>query len=215
MDTRQYRAGMLCGIAFPILIFVGTSLIFSHTPDTSNTTGTKLSQAWLQTISDKGDRAAIIIGCFVLLVAALAFIWFATVMRDRFAKPGSPMFGFALLAAVGVAVAALGPLAVAGGHDFGGEPLPADGTAIWFVTDLMFPSLLAVFGLAVAAFIGSLLLSSRGALPMWLVVFGWLAVVGGILGVLFLPILIVLLWFVASGIHGLVSRPADESPAAT
>lgn len=204
------RAGMAAGIAFPILMIVGTSLIFSHTPDTEDTTASKLAQDWVDTMKNSSDRRAIIIGSFLLVFAAIALVWFASAARDRYAAAaGGPLVPFAGLAAVGVATSMAGPLAVAGGITFGGEPLPSDGTPIWYLTSLMYPMLLLVFGLAVAAFIATLLVTAHGALPTWLVVFGWIAVLGGVLAVLFLPTLLTLLWFLAAGIHGVIRHPAS------
>jgi hypothetical protein len=213
MEIRAYRAAMVSGIVFPILLVVGTGLILGAGPDTSKGSAARVAQAWVNTINDKGDRTKIIIGSFVVVVSALALVWFAMALRNRFARPGNPMFGFALLAAIGLIGGIVGPLAVAGGHSFGGEPTPTDGTAIWMVNDLAFPFLLVIFGLASAAFIAALLLTSRGSLPTWLVVFGWLAALAGVLGVLFLPMIILLLWYLVIAIYGLVRAPAADSTA--
>ena len=210
MRADGSRAGMAAGIAFPILMFLGTTMIFSHTPDTSETTASQLAQDWVDTMKSSSDRRAIIIGSILLVLAALALIWFASAMRDRYAiGVGGPLVPFAVLAAVGVACSAAGPLAIAGGITLGDEPLPSDGTAIWYLTDLMYPMLLLVFGLAVAAFISTLLLAGRRSLPMWLVIFGWVAVLGGVLALMFLPALLTLLWFLAAGIYGVIRSPSS------
>jgi hypothetical protein len=103
-------------------------------------------------------------------------------------------------------------LALAGGHAFGDDPIATDGHVIWMVFSLAFPAILVVFGLASSALIATIVVVGRGALPMWLVIFGWLAVVAGIFGVEFLPMGIVLLWYLVAGIYGAV-RPAP-APAA-
>lgn len=215
---RSNRVGMISGIAFPILLFVGGSLLFSSGPDTSKGDASTVAQAWLKTMNDSGNRLQIIIGGFVMTVAALALVWFATSLRDRFAiASSSPLQGFALLGAVGIAAAMVGPLAIAGGHSFGGEPLPTDGTVIWFITDLTYPALLVIFGFASSAFITAFLLGTKGryVVPAWLAGFGWLAVLAGVLGVLFLPMAIVLLWYLALGIYGVRSPAAEPAVAAT
>ena len=61
-----------------------------------------------------------------------------------------------------------------------------------------------MFGLASSALIATILVAGRGALPIWLVILGWLAVIAGIFGVEFLPMLIVLVWYLAAGIYGAV-----------
>ena len=120
--------------------------------------------------------------------------------------------GFALLAAGGIAASMLGPLALVGGHAFGSDPLPTDGNTIWMVFSLSFPALLVVFGLASSALIATIVVAGRGVLPMWLVVFGWLAVVAGLIGVEFIPMALVLLWYLAAGIYGAI-RPAPAAVA--
>jgi hypothetical protein len=208
---------MFSGIAFPILLFVGASLIVAPSPDTSKGTGPQVAKEWLTTLGKSSDRLQIVIGAFVLVVAALALIWLAAAVRVRFAiAPDGPLFGFALMAAFGIAAGAIGPLAVAGGHDFGNEPLPADGTVIWFLNDLALPALLVIFGLASSAFITSFLLGTRGrnTVPAWLAGFGWLAVVAGLVGVLFIPMIIVLLWYLALGIFGVMRQPTTAASTA-
>jgi hypothetical protein len=210
---------MTAGIAFPILVAVGASLVLNDTPDTpdksASNRGALYAQGWLKLIDDKGNRVKIIVGCALLIVAALALIWFAAALRERFAtRPGNPMFAFAVVGAVALIGAIAGPLAVTGGRSFGSDPAPADGTVIWFVFSTIFPFLLVGFGFAATAFIAALLLTTRGSLPTWLVAFGWLAAVAGVLGVLFLPLILLLLWFLALAIYGLVRAPAAASTAA-
>jgi hypothetical protein len=120
--------------------------------------------------------------------------------------------GFAVLAAVGVALTAMGPLALTGGTAFGNDPVPTDGNVVWFVFSLAFPALLVIAALALAAFIATVVVAGRRTLPAWLVIFGWLAVLGGIFGVEFLPMAVVLLWFLVVGIYGAI-RPAANSAA--
>ena len=210
MNVRAYRAAMLSGSAFALLLFFGFGQMFSSTPDTSNKTADVVAQKYATWLSDSGHRTSVIVGGFLVVLAAIALVWFASAFRVRFAPAGAPLMGFALLAAVGVVAGAIGPLALAGGHAFGDDPVVTDGNVIWLVSSLAFPALLVVFGFASSALIATIVVVGRGALPMWLVVFGWLAVVAGLLGVLFLPMLIVLLWYLVAGIYGAV-RPAPAA----
>lgn len=212
---RSFRAGMMSGIAFPILLAAGVVLLIAPSPDTSKGTGPQVAAAWLKTMRDSGDRMQIIIGGFLMVLAALALVWFAGALRDRFAiRASSPLLGFAIVGAFGIAAAMVGPLAIAGGQSFGGEPQPTDGTTIWLITDLTFPALLVVFGFASSAFITAFLLGTRGrnVVPAWLAGFGWLAVLAGIVGVLFLPMIIVLLWYLALGIYGVRQSSVVAEP---
>jgi hypothetical protein len=198
---------MLSGVAFALLLFFGATQMFGSTPNTSNKSADVVAQKYVTWLDDGGHRTAVIVGSFLVVLAAIALVWFASAFRVRFAPAGAPLMGFALLAAVGVAASAIGPLTVVGGHAFGDDPLLTDGNVIYMVSSLTFPALLVMFGFASSALIATIVTVGRRALPMWLVVFGWLAVVAGVLGVLFLPMGVVLLWYLAAGIYGAV-RPA-------
>lgn len=198
---------MLSGAVFALLLFFGAGQMFGPTPDTSNDSADTVARKYAAFLTDSGDRTQVIIGCFMVVLAAIALVWFASALRVRFAPAGAPLMGFALLAAVGVAASTVGPLALTGGHAFGDDPVSTDGQLIWMVFSLAFPAVLVIFGLASSALIATIVVVGRGALPMWLVIFGWLAVVAGIFAVEFLPMAVVLLWYLAAGIYGAI-RPA-------
>jgi hypothetical protein len=206
MSVSVHRAGMLSGAAAALLLFFGASMMFSSTPDTAHKSADEVAQKWATWIDDSGHRTSALIGGFLVILAAIAFVWFACTLAARLAGGSQVLVGFAVLAAVGVAVGAAGPLALTGGHAFGDDPVPTDGNVIWFVYSLAFPLILAVFGLAAAAFIATAVVAGRRTLPMWLVVFGWIAVLGGVAAVAFIPLVLVLLWLIAAGIYGAV-RP--------
>jgi hypothetical protein len=216
MERSTGRWGMIAGVAFAILLAVGTILITSASPNTSKGDGATVAQAWLTRINDSGHRQSIVIGGILLVLAALALIWFSAALRVRYGiSPAGPAGGFAILAAVGLALGSVGPLAIAGGHTFGNEPLPTDGTVIWMFNDLLFPCVLLIFGLASSAFIATLLLAAQSALPTWLAIFGWVAVAAGIFGVLFVPLVLMVLWYLCLGVYGIVrSAPAAEPAVA-
>lgn len=198
---------MLSGAVFALLLFFGAGQMFGPTPDTSNDSADTVARKYAAFLTDSGDRTQVIIGCFMVVLAAIALVWFASALRVRFAPAGAPLMGFALLAAVGVAASTVGPLALTGGNAFGDDPVSTDGQLIWMVFSLAFPAVLVIFGLASSALIATIVVVGRGALPMWLVIFGWLAVVAGIFAVEFLPMAVVLLWYLAAGIYGAI-RPA-------
>lgn len=204
MNLRTYRAGMAAGIAFPILLFIGVNLLLSSGPDSAATdSSSAIAAKWVAAVNDDGKRLSMIIGSFILMLAALSLIWFAAALRERLAGPGSPMFGFALLAAAGIAGSMVGHLGVVGGFTFGRQALTSNGDVIRSVTDMAFPLLLVVFGMAGAAFIAATCVALRSAgWPSWLVYFGWVAAVAGLFGVLFMPLIVMLVWFLAAGIVG-------------
>lgn len=210
MSVRMYRAAMLSGAAFALLLFFGASTMFGSTPDTANKSADVVAQKWATWIADSGHRSSVIVGAFLAILAAIVLIWFASAIRARVAPGNSPLMGFAVLAAGAIGASVLGPLALTGGTAFGDDPVPTDGNTIWMAFSLAFPALLAVFGLAIAAFIATIVVVGRPVLPMWVVVFGWIAVLGGVLGVYFIPVGVVLLWFLAVGIWGAM-RPMTDA----
>jgi hypothetical protein len=52
------------------------------------------------------------------------------------------------------------------------------------------------------------------ALPRWLAYAGWLAVLGSIAGVAFIPLVLPLLWYLAVAIVGLTRAPAQDATTA-
>src|ERR1700748_1277178 len=124
MSARSYRAAMISGAVFAILLFVGTGQIYGNTPDTSKSdSADTIASRYVAWLADSGHRNMVVVGAVMMVLAAIALLWFAAAMANGRGAAGSPMFGFAILAAVGVAGAAVGPLAVVGGHAFGDEPL--------------------------------------------------------------------------------------------
>lgn len=213
MSVRAYRAAMLAGVAFALLLFFGVTEMFSSTPDTADKSAGTVTKQWASWISDSGHRSSTIVGAFLCMLAAIALVWFASALRTRVAPGSGPLMGFAVLAAAGVGAGIIGPLALTGGHAFGNDPVPVNGDVIWFTFSITFPALLVMFGLASAAFIATACVTGRGVLPMWLIVLGWIAVLGGIFAVEFIPMIAVLVWFLAAGIYGAI-RPAGAAPAA-
>lgn len=214
MSVRAYRAAMIAGAATAVLLFVGSGFLYGPTPDTSNKSADEVSAKWLNFLNDSGDRHQVIIGSFVIVLAALTFIWFASALRARL-DPGGPMAGFAMLAAVGLAAGMLGPLALVGGTAFGDDPLINDGNVVWMVFNISFPAVLVMFGLGMAAFLVAVAIKGRGVLPTWLIVITWIAVLGGIFGVIFLPMGLIILWLLIAGIYGAIRPGGDAAPAAT
>src|SRR4051794_21401681 len=116
VSLRAYRAAMLAGVAFALLLFFGSGQMFGSTPDTSNKTADVVSKLWATWLADSGHRTSVIIGAFLCMLAAIALVWFAAALRTRVAPGSTPLMGFAVLAAGGIAAGTVGPLAVTGGH---------------------------------------------------------------------------------------------------
>jgi hypothetical protein len=89
---------------------------------------------------------------------------------------------------------------------FGDEPVPQDGDVIRALNDMTFPFLFVAFGLTAAAVLAALAVRSR-VLPAWLRYTAWLGVLGGILAVIFTPMVLPLLWCLIVAIL-VLARPA-------
>jgi hypothetical protein len=214
MDSRADRAGMVSGAAFAILLFVGMNLMLGSEPNTSNKdSAATIAQKWVAVLHSSSHRSKILVGGFVVMLSAIALIWFANTLRNRYAPVGSPLMAFATLAAVGVAGAAVGPLVLVGGHTFGNEALPTDGNAIWAVGNLTMPLLLVVYGFALAAMLATFAVAARASLPRWLLVFTWIAAVASLASVEFFPMLLGLVYLLVVGIWGGI-RSGSAAPVA-
>jgi hypothetical protein len=217
MDARTDRAGMLSGAAFAILLFVGANLMFAGQPNTSSKdSASTIAQKWVASLQSSSHRSKLIVGAFLVMLAALALIWFANTLRNRYAPSGTPLMAFATVAAVGVAASVAGPLVLVGGHAFGNEPLPTDGNVLWAVGSLMMPMLLVVYGFGLAAMLATFAVAARASLPRWLLVFTWIVAVASLASVEFFPLLLGLVYLLVVGIWGGLRprRPEAVAPAA-
>ena len=212
MNVRSDRLGMLSGAAFALLLFLGINLMLGSEPDTkSKDSAATIAQKWVAVINSSSHRNKILVGGFIVVLSAVALIWFANTVRNRYASGGTPLMAFATLAAVGVAGAAVGPMTLVGGHTFGSEALPTDGNVMWMVGDLSMPLLLVVYGFAAAALLATFAVVARAALPTWLLVFTWIAAVASLASVEFFPALLVLIYFLVIGIWGGVTAGGARS----
>ena len=154
---------------------------------------------------------------YLLILAGIAFIWFTTGLRAWLAPDlaiGRIISSLGVLAAGAMAAAAMVGAAVAGSIAFGNNPVPQNGDAIRIVMELFFPFLFVVFGLVSAALIATVVVTVKhtGVLPRWVAYTGWIAVLGSLAGVFFLPFVLALLWYLVLGIMGLAR--ASPTPAA-
>ena len=201
---RGLRAGGIAAILFAVLFVVGF-LMVSDTPD-----GDESNLKWFRYYADSDNRRMIVIGAIVLALAALAFLVFLGVLRERLrsAAPGAEWVGttaFAsgLLFVAMLAVATLGTGSVAAGVEFGDNPVPRD-TNIMRTFESLGTGALVLFGAAAAGLliVTASVAAGRSALfPRWLVVTGYVAGVIVILGGLFfIPLVLFVLWMLVVGI---------------
>jgi hypothetical protein len=198
------RAGGIAAIVFAVLFVVGFLLV-SDTPD-----GDESNLKWVRYFADSDNRRMIVIGAIVLALAAVAFLIFLGVLRERLrnAAPGAEWVGttaFAsgLLFVAMLAVAALGAGSVSASVEFGDAPVVRDADVLRTFESLGIGALV-LFGAAAAGLliITTSIAGGRAALlPRWLVVAGYIAGVIVLLGGLFfIPLVLFVLWMLVVGI---------------
>jgi hypothetical protein len=218
MKSSELRRAMAAGIAFVVFFVAGVLLNFGDTPNIkSSDTNAVVAQKWVTELSGSGHRAGLLVSAYLLILAGLAFIWFTTGLRAWLAPDlaiGRIISSLGVLAAGAMAAAAMTGAAVAGSIAFGNNPVPQNGDAIRLVMEPFFPFLFVVFGLVSAALIATVAVAvmRTGILPRWVAYTGWIAVLGSVAGVFFLPFVLALLWYLVVGIMGLIR--ASPTPAA-
>jgi hypothetical protein len=212
---------MIAGIVFVVLFVFG--VFFSNdSPSTkSSDSASVVAQKWVTWLATKSHRTEHLIGGYLLIIAAIAFVWFCLGIRQRIenAGPGEVVIGrfvslLSVLGAGAITAAAMTAAVIPGAVEFGGEKAPTNGDAAHWIMDLTFPFLFVVFGLVSAALIGAVAVATMrsSVFPRWVAYFGWLAVLGAIAAVIFLPMALPLLWYLGVAIAGLV-RPAPGDVA--
>jgi hypothetical protein len=183
-------------------------------PDVEDLSPAQADQKILTYLSTSSHRVQHVVGAYVLIVAAIFFVWFCLGLRARFEAlaPADATAArlVAVLSAVGatlIVAAGMVSAVVAGDVSGGGNPLPVNGSAARAVMSLTYPLLFVAFALIAAAIIAtsSVVAMRSGALPRWLVYAGWLAVLGCVVSVAFIPMALPILWFLAVAITGLAS----------
>ncbi|MFL6243193.1 MAG: hypothetical protein ACJ73V_09240 [Acidimicrobiia bacterium] len=204
-NTRSgLRAGGIAAIVFAVLFVVGFLLV-SDTPD-----GDESNLKWLRYFADGDNRRMIVIGAIVLALAAVAFLVFLGVLRERLRGAatgaewvGTTAFASGLLFVAMLAVAALGTGSVSASVEFGDAPVVRDADVLRTFESLGIGALV-LFGAAAAGLliITTSIAGGRAALlPRWLVIAGYVAGVIVLLGGLFfIPLVLFVLWMLVVGV---------------
>ena len=210
------------GIVFAVL-YIGGVFVVGSTPgdidkDGVNKSPSALTTAWRDFYSDSGNRWAIIIGAFILIVAAFTLVVFANEIRQRLVDAGAPgaaqlAFAASLLFAAATMAGATAMAWIPITKQFGNSALP-EGEINYLTNVLGYGFMLMGGGVSAAVL---LVISGRASvrthvLPAWL---GWAGVVSGIvvffLSVFFLPMILFALWSIATAIIFLRRPPAALS----
>jgi hypothetical protein len=196
------------GIAF--FVFFPVGLIFSSN-DLDNKDSDKNWHDWF---ADSGNRTGNIIGIYLLVIAALAFIVFASGLLERVRSGDGPSLPHRVAATSGSVFAVLTMVAaiqlggVSGNITFGDTPVPKD-------TDIMRQTLgygtIAVAGaLTAIVFIvaTTIVARSAGVFRSWLVIVSYIAAVILLGAVVFLPMAALPIWVLIVSIVLLTRKPA-------
>jgi hypothetical protein len=211
--TRTSRWPSVAGIAFVVLFVFGTLSSIDSPDIKSKDTSQIADQKWLHYLSSSSHRTQHVIGAYALILAGIAFVWFCNGLRNRIdamagaSVAGRTIAGLSVFGAAALACAAMMSADVPGSVNLGNDPMPSNGDVAREIGNLTFPFIYVVFALVSAALIATVIVTAKrtGALPNWLIYAGWLAVLGGVAAVIFLPMILVALWYLALAIVGVTT----------
>ena len=211
---RSPRAAAVAGIAFAVLLTVALALVRSAAPSDPRTAGD-----W---VADGGRRKAVLVALNLLPFAAIAFLWFIGVVRDRIGDGEDRLFATVFLGSGLLFVAMmLSAAALAGGLLFTADDnaIAASQPAIWAFGRRITNTLLNVYAMRMAAvfIVSTTTLAVRLRLiPRWLAVVGYLAAAALLLTVGVIPWLELLFpaWVFVFSVHILIvtMRTPSASP---
>jgi hypothetical protein len=213
---RSPRAAAVAGIIFSVLLAVALSLVRSAAPSDPDAAGD-----WLV---DGGRRKAVVVALNLLPFAAIAFLWFIGVVRDRIGEGEDRLFATVFLGSGLLFVAMmLSAAALAGGLLFtaNDNAISASQLGIWDFGRRITNTLLNVYAMRMAAvfILTTTTLAVRLRLiPWWLAVAGYLTAAALLLAVGVIPWLELLFpaWVFVLSLHILIvtMRAPAESPTA-
>jgi hypothetical protein len=187
------------GIVFVVLFVVG--FLSFPTPDDD-----KHTAEWVRWWTDSGHRVGAIVGTYLTVLGVLAFVWFASTLRDRLGEGSGLMLTFGSIFAAMALVSSMIRATIPGAKVFGDVPVPVGDFARQF-NQIGMGLLLVAGALAAGLFtvLASYAASRKGALPAWLCVAGYVVAALQLVAALFLPFALFLLWVLIAAIV-LVSR---------
>jgi hypothetical protein len=216
MAIRSPRAAAVAGIIFSVLLAVALSLVRSAAPSDPDAAGD-----WLV---DGGRRKAVVVALNLLPFAAIAFLWFIGVVRDRIGEGEDRLFATVFLGSGLLFVAMmLSAAALAGGLLFtaNDNAISASQLGIWDFGRRITNTLLNVYAMRMAAvfILTTTTLAVRLRLiPWWLAVAGYLTAAALLLAVGVIPWLELLFpaWVFVLSLHILIvtMRAPAVSPTA-
>jgi hypothetical protein len=206
------KVGAVAGVLFVVLLVVGSGLVLGDLPE-DDATAQELTDFW----SDSGNQVSVIVGTYLLIVGALAFLAFMATVRSRLMAAagdgGDVLTAVAFSSGVvftAMLIAAAGAFGLIGatqkfGTDF---PLPGEDT-LRIVPTFGYLFLLVGGALATSLAIASTswAILRTGAFARWLAWLGFLAAIVVLFAVVFLPLIALPIWVLAASFE-LWRRPA-------
>jgi hypothetical protein len=188
------RVGAWMGIAFVVLFAVG--FLAFPTPDND-----KHTAEWVRWWTDSGHRAGAIIGAYLMVLGVLAFVWFASSLRDRLGEGSGLILTFGSIFAALALVSSMVRATIPGAKVFGDVPVPVGDFARQF-NQIGMGLLLVAGALAAGLFVAlaSYLASRTAILPVWLCVAGYVVAALQLVAALFLPFVLFFLWVLVAAI---------------
>ena len=193
---------MLSGIAFAVLFVVGMMLgsdsPASDAPDAE----------WTAWFDDSGHRTLQIIGAFLMVLAALAFVVFITGVVRRLRAEATVhdgaaqvAYGAGLLLAAAIAIGGVAINQISGAIEFGDLPTPS-ADILRTAEQLGYGIVLIVGGWSAALTVAAATIAARRttAFPGWLITAGFVAAVLLVFSVIFIPMAVLPLWVLAVAI---------------
>lgn len=212
-NSTLQRLSPWAGIAFVALIAAAVALM-ADTPAPDDREG------WLEFAGDSGDRWRQIIGAYVGVAAALAFLWFGHALVARLggsrgggdvltslARAAATLFAGLLMAAM------LAAATVAGAVEIGEAEVPESADIGIMFDQFAYALLLIGSAMSAAVFIAcvSELARQRGTWPRWVVWAGFVVAVLLIAAAFFFPIILIPLWTLLVSIL-LLTRAESPEP---
>ena len=201
---RSPRAAAVAGIAFSVLLTVALALVRTAAPSDPRAAGD-----WL---ADGSRRKAVLVALNLLPFAAIAFLWFIGVVRDRIGEGEDRLFATVFLGSGLLFVAMmLSAAALAGGLLFSADDnaIAASQPAIWAFGRRITNTLLNVYAMRMAAVftMATTTLAVRLRLiPRWLAGAGYFTAAALLLSVGVIPWLELLFpaWVFVFSVHILI-----------
>ncbi|MEK6251791.1 MAG: hypothetical protein AABM43_07580 [Actinomycetota bacterium] len=193
----------VAGFAAALTFIVGV-MFAANSPDSGDPDAKIL--AWY---AKHSNRVGVIVGVYVLMFLGLFLLWFASGLRQRLRAAEGPdgrlsdvALGGAIICVVLVWVGAFALAAVPAGQSFGGAPPVSNADVARFLPQIGFGAILVggMFGAIALIDAASIVIYRTRVLPRWLAWLGFVCAVALLFGAVFLPMIALLIWLVATSI---------------